>query len=126
MLFSLSLPLFCPHCHSLHTLLFCSMLPPPPRYTLFPYTTLFRSPPLNRAAIDTPVTDPIVISTRLGGIVSVRSEEHTSELQSLTNIVCRLLLEKKKNDKSLAALFDGLSKDIGKLLGRTIIISKFC
>src|SRR5438093_9105365 len=74
------------------------MLPRPPRSTLFPYTTLFRS------------INPICPGAS-GGVVGpeaglcclpwngppVRSEEHTSELQSLTNLVCRLLLEKKKD-----------------------------
>src|SRR5438067_3540227 len=67
------------------------MIPPPPRSTLFPYTTLFRSPVI--------VEPPIVIK-RLCDIIDcnkivVRSEEHTSELQSRFDLVCRLLLEKK-------------------------------
>src|SRR5438876_8053618 len=81
------------------------MLRPPPRSTLFPYTTLFRSrelTPLSLAA-----RWPIVkgwrgmtwtglrSGTRAGG----RSEEHTSELQSPVHLVCRLLLEKKKKKK---------------------------
>src|SRR2546430_11504099 len=67
------------------------MIRRPPRSTLFPYTTLFRSilddsdPPPG-----TPLQDV------LGEVV--RSEEHTSELQSQSNLVCRLLLEKKKTD----------------------------
>src|SRR5437016_11489715 len=72
------------------------MLRRPPRSTLFPYTTLFRSP---RPA---PQCRPLH-HLRPGGqrvvrvdAVTPRSEEHTSELQSLTNLVCRLLLEKKK------------------------------
>src|SRR5438093_6950925 len=72
------------------------MIRRPPRSTLFPYTTLFRSPPRNggnpspRTAPRSPsVGDCSTPSSR-------RSEEHTSELQSLTNLVCRLLLEKKK------------------------------
>src|SRR5499433_4258374 len=72
-------------------LFFFLMIRRPPRSTLFPYTTLFRSwcPPVQRAA-----TTPAASSPRTG-----RSEEHTSELQSLTNLVCRLLLEKKKKKK---------------------------
>src|SRR6266446_5587783 len=65
------------------------MIRPPPRSTLFPYTTLFRSGPSHaaRQAHDHAVGD---------GESGTRSEEHTSELQSPCNLVCRLLLEKKK------------------------------
>src|SRR5205807_3996534 len=59
----------------------------PPRSTLFPYTTLFRSSPWARWMTS-------VRSWR--GVMPDRSEEHTSELQSPCNLVCRLLLEKKK------------------------------
>src|SRR5438046_10092363 len=71
----------------------------PPRSTLFPYTTLFRSVFKNfnpsmiglrgRSLADT-------LTLARAGVNVSRSEEHTSELQSLTNLVCRLLLEKKK------------------------------
>src|SRR6516225_10306819 len=68
---------------------FFLMIRRPPRSTLFPYTTLFRSP----AAAPGPTP-----STWAGRSPSCRrSEEHTSELQSHVNLVCRLLLEKKKN-----------------------------
>src|SRR5258706_1850103 len=71
------------------------MIRRPPRSTLFPYTTLFRSiaeTALANLLIATAGGEP-----RPGPATLVRSEEHTSELQSLTNLVCRLLLEKKKN-----------------------------
>src|SRR5206468_11436275 len=83
----------------------------PPRSTLFPYTTLFRSPasPFGRAASDSSPTAKVVESSclpsslRAGALRSFlagesakRSEEHTSELQSRSDLVCRLLLEKKK------------------------------
>src|SRR5438093_7698683 len=91
------------------------MIRPPPRSTLFPYTTLFRSRVLaaDNCALDleTETFDIRLVdhrrcraircgtdisrTTRHSGLV-IRSEEHTSELQSLTNLVCRLLLEKKK------------------------------
>src|SRR5690606_41506492 len=103
--------------HNRNTLLFLTMLRPPPSPTLFPYTTLFRSPPTSEV---TPTTG------RSGGAACARanrqvpsqrgsagdggrwlvpkherkpqrSEEHTSELQSRENLVCRLLLEKKNN-----------------------------
>src|SRR5262249_59939826 len=92
----------------------------PPTSTLFPYTTLFRSPacgpgaasralpcrsasrrtarPPDRRPTPRPAACPSCPARRSGGraVRRERSEEHTSELQSLTNIVCRLLLEKKK------------------------------
>src|SRR2546430_5983294 len=95
------------------------MIRRPPRSTLFPYTTLFRShlaftvPPSTTPANAT-ITPPIqvtaldvgnnVTTAFTGNVVmaipaSSRSEEHTSELQSQSNLVCRLLLEKKKNNK---------------------------
>src|SRR5437016_10988324 len=98
------------------------MHPPPPRSTLFPYTTLFRSRhllpnvlPLMIVAASLGLGQVVLIEAALdflglgvqaptatwGNMISnaqvyFRSEEHTSELQSLTNLVCRLLLEKKK------------------------------
>src|ERR1019366_10132219 len=73
----------------LYCFFFFLMIRRPPRSTLFPYTTLFRSDgwPLTGVV-------PRVLTVFLGKYL--RSEEHTSELQSLTNLVCRLLLEKKK------------------------------
>src|SRR6267142_4757773 len=68
---------------------FFLMIRRPPRSTLFPYTTLFRS----RRAVRTDRR----LGHRVGPHRPVRSEEHTSELQSHVNLVCRLLLEKKKN-----------------------------
>src|SRR5438046_7187572 len=76
------------------------MIRRPPRSTLFPYTTLFRSlsddetARLVAALLDQPVLDAGTQAQLLAR--AERSEEHTSELQSLTNLVCRLLLEKKK------------------------------
>src|SRR6478752_7825863 len=71
---------------------FFLMIRRPPRSTLFPYTTLFRS----RSARTTRCGK--ACSTCAGGVP--RSEEHTSELQSRLHLVCRLLLEKKKNKSS--------------------------
>src|ERR1019366_1538662 len=69
---------------------FFLMIRRPPRSTLFPYTTLFRSP-----SELSPIPAPVERFDRHRGPArSARSEEHTSELQSLTNLVCRLLLEK--------------------------------
>src|SRR5258708_29136626 len=88
---------------------FFLMIRRPPRSTLFPYTTLFRSPS-RRAEGMTVLTrvrrgnpDALIVmltaygkSVDLGGRRIIRSEEHTSELQSPDHLVCRLLLEKKK------------------------------
>src|SRR2546430_8156408 len=69
------------------------MIRRPPRSTLFPYTTLFRSGWKGESGL---ITD--VVERLEGDVTEVddRSEEHTSELQSQSNLVCRLLLEKKK------------------------------
>src|SRR2546430_7516373 len=70
------------------------MIRRPPRSTLFPYTTLFRSWTTVPAALTAdPISRRIIVSVRWP---CLRSEEHTSELQSQSNLVCRLLLEKKK------------------------------
>src|SRR5690242_21500492 len=76
------------------------MIRPPPRSTLFPYTTLFRS-------LFALVCPRIRWSGRSLALVlsSRRSEEHTSELQSHVNLVCRLLLEKKKKHKHVRPSF---------------------
>src|SRR5260370_1847013 len=84
------------------------MIRRPPRSTLFPYTTLFRSTAYTRAYLDaTPGRNRI--RKRVEELLAVevlsepwRSEEHTSELQSHLNLVCRLLLEKKKNNIIIA------------------------
>src|SRR5688572_31645734 len=77
------------------------MIRRPPRSTLFPYTTLFRSNRrlrrgLGRALFDRGSQRPRSAMAIAGRRGTVRSEEHTSELQSQSNLVCRLLLEKKK------------------------------
>src|SRR2546425_1465426 len=73
------------------------MIRRPPRSTLFPYTTLFRSLAAARVPPGASPQQPERLRTlRLLRIAGQRSEEHTSELQSLAYLVCRLLLEKKK------------------------------
>src|SRR2546430_15444399 len=69
---------------------FFLMIRRPPRSTLFPYTTLFRSVTNASGAIRHTFRPPTLM------LIADRSEEHTSELQSQSNLVCRLLLEKKK------------------------------
>src|SRR2546427_8643054 len=88
----------------------------PPSSTLFPYTTLFRSPPFDRASwgllvqddggrilyqrnadrFAVPASNTKLVEDAPAIVLNERSEEHTSELQSQSNLVCRLLLEKKK------------------------------
>src|SRR5436309_7021006 len=75
------------------------MIRRPPRSTLFPYTTLFRSVVLVELAFGLEAERLQPLQRERVELVAVRrSEEHTSELQSRENLVCRLLLEKKKND----------------------------
>src|SRR5438034_6910311 len=90
------------------------MIPRPPRSTLFPYTTLFRShsgqntTPARACMTNSPQTRHSSEAPR-SSASSSRSEEHTSELQSHSDLVCRLLLEKKKNKrpKPVAKLYAG-------------------
>src|SRR5438093_5466161 len=92
---------------------FSGLIPPPPRSTLFPYTTLFRSPDEPRVVVQRAERrhDQAAPRERAADergdhrgadrAAAPRSEEHTSELQSLTNLVCRLLLEKKKKTNTV-------------------------
>src|SRR6266571_5525092 len=86
-----------PHYFS-HLVFFFLMIRRPPRSTLFPYTTLFRSAAADPRASPTGRRQP----RHAGG----RSEEHTSELQSHVNLVCRLLLEKKNKEQSRRGRLD--------------------
>src|SRR5260370_5246592 len=79
------------------------MIRRPPRSTLFPYTTLFRSIRLGRHRT-LRRRHKRLPGLRLGPLILNRSEEHTSELQSHLNLVCRLLLEKKKKKANFALL----------------------
>src|SRR5260370_29437850 len=89
------------------------MIRRPPRSTLFPYTTLFRSQAKPGDTVRIVASRPIskLKRWRLKEVLKLgdgprrdRSEEHTSELQSHLNLVCRLLLEKKKNHRLLSAV----------------------
>src|SRR2546429_1799732 len=93
------------------------MIRRPPRSTLFPYTTLFRSEEqveAGEALVDVlggEVHAVVVVPERAHGLVDVavrpmRSEEHTSELQSRLHLVCRLLLEKKKKKEKQVDVID--------------------
>src|SRR5438034_7867191 len=80
------------------------MIRRPPRSTLFPYTTLFRSRQSRRRADQRNCQTGLSRHESPGRAAdgqSARSEEHTSELQSHSDLVCRLLLEKKKNKKNI-------------------------
>src|SRR5947209_12405834 len=81
-----------PALRSLFLFVFFLSIPRPPRSTLFPYTTLFPSKSwfLKKGFV-------VAVTTTCKEAVSIRSEEHTSELQSRQYLVCRLLLEKKKS-----------------------------
>src|SRR5438105_7596758 len=78
---------------------FFLMIRRPPRSTLFPYTTLFRSLAALLQAPQSASPPPPDSAAALWARVAHRSEEHTSELQSRVDLVCRLLLEKKKKTK---------------------------
>src|SRR5260221_7934148 len=99
----------------LWSVFFFLMIRRPPRSTLFPYTTLFRSPVSGAFCCRWPQEPPI--GRRWTSPISNtcpacdRSEEHTSELQSHSDLVCRLLLEKKKNTMTSAQL--GEMRDAG-------------
>src|SRR5687768_18165874 len=98
------------HKHYILPSFFFLMIRRPPRSTLFPYTTLFRSrcssscPTASCSAPTRPrrnagISSPSMRGWPAYGYPSCRSEEHTSELQSRLHLVCRLLLEKKKKNK---------------------------
>src|SRR5690348_17600260 len=91
------------------------MMRRPPRSTLFPYTTLFRSRPVHDClAADGHFLDRCVV------LRQQRSEEHTSELQSPVHLVCRLLLEKKKEASHDKTRHDGSRGGRGAWLGRLL------
>src|SRR5258708_37412170 len=83
-------------------LFFFLMIRRPPRSTLFPYTTLFRSGVSRSQSAPVRIILAVSISSgvTLAWAEEIRSEEHTSELQSPDHLVCRLLLEKKKNSET--------------------------
>src|SRR5256886_12353098 len=95
---------------------FFLMIRRPPRSTLFPYTTLFRSLGLRVAFADVTGWDTHVnqgsSEGQLAARLAERSEEHTSELQSQSNLVCRLLLEKKKLSQRTILLRICITRDI--------------
>src|SRR5699024_12712773 len=99
LLFFFSFLFLCLHRLPFTLFFFFLLIPRPPRSTLFPYTTLFRSKTAQRIVsvfVGCGEIQPFPYSAR----IVPRSEEHTSELQSRFDLVCRLLLEKKKKKKT--------------------------
>src|SRR2546430_17631606 len=90
--------------HLVILIFFFLMIRRPPRSTLFPYTTLFRS--RHTSGISRATSSATNPTRRQSQSSRSRSEEHTSELQSQSNLVCRLLLEKKKKNKRLEQLIN--------------------
>src|SRR5436190_16986333 len=93
------------------------MIRRPPRSTLFPYTTLFRSISDGSSALllmDEDLARSLGLTPRARILSSARSEEHTSELQSHSDLVCRLLLEKKKKQKTQKKTNNNTTKKITK------------
>src|SRR5947209_14686276 len=88
------------------------MIRRPPRSTLFPYTTLFRSLGPRRRRVNRGSRSPAGAALRAASGPESRSEEHTSELQSRQYLVCRLLLEKKNKKKKVAHTRINLKHDI--------------
>src|SRR2546430_7025895 len=100
------------------------MIRRPPRSTLFPYTTLFRSIPRpvvghaeQREHGDGQPGADLDQLGRREQLGDARSEEHTSELQSQSNLVCRLLLEKKKTHDELAIIYATTRSDADSIIG---------
>src|SRR5438034_3036255 len=95
------------------------MIRPPPRSTLFPYTTLFRSRESTTLSSRKPQKGHFISRSSLSHSFfseTNRSEEHTSELQSHSDLVCRLLLEKKKKKKTKQKIKNTYIKQIAKTL----------
>src|SRR2546422_6863418 len=97
------------------------MIRRPPRSTLFPYTTLFRSKMdflgLRTLTVLANTVTLIKASRGIAVDLDARSEEHTSELQSRLHLVCRLLLEKKKNSMALYAHLHSTDRSMSCSLG---------
>src|SRR2546425_12539210 len=107
---------FAVHAAQLYFFFFFLMIRRPPRSTLFPYTTLFRSRQSERVRSQLcfeliPFPSAEGFDGRVVGQTEVRSEEHTSELQSLAYLVCRLLLEKKNNIRLVKRAANSLLHD---------------
>src|SRR5205809_1682101 len=97
------------------------MIRPPPRSTLFPYTTLFRSLPSPKPGACRQRGDARGRGSGHAALGAGRSEEHTSELQSRLHLVCRLLLEKKKITRERGDIINKKRKARDKNEGDTVI-----
>src|SRR5437764_3794775 len=101
------------------------MIPRPPRSTLFPYTTLFRSTTAGTRLVrqfHLSVERHFREEFTLDGEMELRSEEHTSELQSPMYLVCRLLLEKKKKKHTFTSCSHNITTTRSKTWARAIVI----
>src|SRR5258708_26471202 len=98
------------------------MIRRPPRSTLFPYTTLFRSRKPGMAA-RIALNTPAILAMNANLNQRERSEEHTSELQSPDHLVCRLLLEKKKKNINKSKIRPAKTKQSGNS-GRTLSVHR--
>src|SRR2546427_8626928 len=102
------------------------MIRRPPRSTLFPYTTLFRSWCANwpGAQVHSTADESHIKMIKQQSVVpkslTHRSEEHTSELQSQSNLVCRLLLEKKKKEIEKSSIYQKKTHDVAMLIHKQI------
>src|SRR5438034_4274133 len=105
---------------------FFLMIRRPPRSTLFPYTTLFRSmlavPELTISAAAMKACNRVLEAIVVGSALPFRSEEHTSELQSHSDLVCRLLLEKKKTKQRIKQTYTELERE-SEVIARSYVIT---
>src|SRR2546427_3111153 len=98
------------------------MIRRPPRSTLFPYTTLFRSDHRKILPMMGGMSGADITEILRRALEEKRSEEHTSELQSQSNLVCRLLLEKKKNNEVVSILVVRISRAACVLTSHTALV----
>src|SRR5258708_21573557 len=101
------------------------MIRRPPRSTLFPYTTLFRSSGATRTGKTYYLQLDLVQAIERGSEAVIRSEEHTSELQSPDHLVCRLLLEKKKAELCAHRVYErACDKAQAEHVSHTLVIQR--
>src|SRR2546430_9015681 len=101
------------------------MIRRPPRSTLFPYTTLFRSHHRDTCRLCESSNLELVLPLKPSALADARSEEHTSELQSQSNLVCRLLLEKKKQHEvnGVQVIYSGRQTSADHVIERLLFVA---